>query len=694
MARRDAFESGATAPPNSVAARCGIEQEFYVFREDIRIDFREVIHTLAIPGARIDPGDRNAYRMEDGSAVTADGLEAEIASIPIDTVPGFAPGLAALTAQHYESLRGLLPADLSLRGAATHINVSVPSNIADRVVLEYVQTFGPMLQALWDRPNGEGIMIRPRPGRIEFGGECIAGPRLAGVALFCVSSVRRLARDSGNLPRFRLQARPAVERLGVELRRPTYASNFYEAGRSARLAMTNGKETSLTGALSIIWNECRTEAARFGTQGEIRTIDDIVCGRLPLGIEGRPLPPATEGHRIQHSWRATPLAGWSRHDGTAIRPTYDTWDYTIMQCRRGGASWLQVVPRTSMSEFVAAANDPQFQWPVPSRRRSLTLRSQLYRPGTYSRIADDSILSPLERAPGSRWYSVSSQATVTASDIASVSTFAAPATQDRPGKWRTPLPIGMALPAPEHYGIVSTGRTGIPRLPLLIALLLIVIVGLGVVTVFALGGGDDDPQTGPVETPSPQPTNAGAVVPTNQQAPTNSPTVASGIAQPTASPTTQAAPPSPAAQPTALPTFTPVPEPTVAPTPIPGPIIITTQLQFTQIITSVTGACGGAPPMVGQNLSPGSPTMVVLDWTNHTIKVGDSQVSAFNPQTYFTTILYGTGDQRQTAATLNPNGLSGTSSFYPYWSIPAGATCFVTLSTNATVVGGQPPLFP
>src|SRR3990172_4149848 len=109
---------GDPLPPSLAAARCGVEQEFYVFRGERQADFREIIHGLGILGARLDPGDRNAYRLDDGSVMTADETEAEFATIPIDTVPGFAPGLASLSGQLLHRLAALLPPDLQLRGAA------------------------------------------------------------------------------------------------------------------------------------------------------------------------------------------------------------------------------------------------------------------------------------------------------------------------------------------------------------------------------------------------------------------------------------------------------------------------------------------------------------------------------------------------------------------------------------------------
>jgi hypothetical protein len=70
------------------AGLLGVEHEFTV--HDVagaRLDFRSLIHRLPIAGARLDPGDPNAYRCSWGGVFTADGHEAELATPPIRQRP-------------------------------------------------------------------------------------------------------------------------------------------------------------------------------------------------------------------------------------------------------------------------------------------------------------------------------------------------------------------------------------------------------------------------------------------------------------------------------------------------------------------------------------------------------------------------------------------------------------------------------
>jgi len=710
-------------PPHSFAARCGIEQEFYVFEGGRQVDFRDVVHSLGLPGARIDPSDRNAYRLEDGTLVTADGTEAEFATVPLLTVPGFAPGLAALSNRLYASLRPLIPAQLELRGAATHINVAAPLDRVDEIVLQYGQTFAPILQALWDRPWGEGIMIRPRKGRIEFGGEFLAGPRLAAVALFCVASVSALGGSARGLPRVRGQARPAAERLGIEWRRNTFADDFYQSARDAPVTLAAGGRAPLADLMRRGWAVARPFAEAHGTANELQTLDRIVAGELPLGIEGGSLAPLPESHQVRSDYDPTPLGRLRLNDGTTLEACVDTWDAALFRCERAGDQWFLCVPRRVMPEARARISGGDLgQWGrLP--RRPLTRRSQIEWLGAFPRIPDVSLFAPVERAPGSGYRQFSlpaSPGSISAGPPPGPASGPAgarpsPEREERRGKWGIPPPV-----PPPHGGVGVVGqppartRSGIPLW--LVGILVLVLIAIAVGVVVALtGGGDDD--TAPGSSTSPAPETPGGIAPGEPTQPlppsatassqsgapsvTNSPqaagpspsaTAAGQVAPPSATPQAQAPTQSPTTQ-VQPPSPTPSPTPTPTPTPVPQPVI-TTQVQFKQIINTVTGNCGAQPPQPGTDLSLPTPTTVVIDWQNHTIQIGDSLVSPFDPNTGFAAVTWGTGDQRRSDVIVTPNGLSGTSSFFPFWNIPQGASCQIMLTTTAQVVPGQPSLFP
>jgi hypothetical protein len=121
-----------------------------------------------------------------------------------------------------------------------------------------------------------------------------------------------------------------------------------------------------------------------------------------------------------------------------------------------------------------------------------------------------------------------------------------------------------------------------------------------------------------------------------------------------------------------------------APAPVGAPII-STQVQFKQIINEIEGNCGGGPG-VGSDLSPQTPTPITIDWQNHLITIDDSLPSAFDPVSGFSSVVW--ADGRRSDVTITRNGLTGSSGFSPF------PGCMVGFDTSATVVPGQPSLYP
>ncbi len=80
------LEATASAPSDAFAAALGdafsgpepasllgLEREYGLYRNGESLDFRRIIHDLPVPGQRLDPGDRNAYRCRSGLVATDEG---------------------------------------------------------------------------------------------------------------------------------------------------------------------------------------------------------------------------------------------------------------------------------------------------------------------------------------------------------------------------------------------------------------------------------------------------------------------------------------------------------------------------------------------------------------------------------------------------------------------------------------------
>ncbi len=167
--RSRAFGRGF-AESEQAEPQVGLEHEFVIRREGRAVDFRTLIAGLPIPGTRLDPGDRFAHRTVSGLALTCDGAEAEYVAPPVPLAPGFTDELAEWAGTGGSLLAELLP-DHEVEGVSTHLSVSVEPRLGHRVAQRFARTFAPPLMLLLDGEDSDGLLVRPRAGRVELGGD-------------------------------------------------------------------------------------------------------------------------------------------------------------------------------------------------------------------------------------------------------------------------------------------------------------------------------------------------------------------------------------------------------------------------------------------------------------------------------------------------------------------------------------------
>ncbi len=275
--------------PAATPPRCGVEHEYRVLDAAGPVDFRELIHTLDIRGRRLDPADANAYRCGWGGALTVDGREAEIATPPIALERGFADRVVESTEQGRVCLLTALPPGLRIEGYSTHLNVSVAEDRVLGAARLFAPRFAVGLMLLMDGRNSPGLLVRPRPGRLELGGEFIRGDGLraailmaTGAALACSrrgAAIRRLP------PRIDAASVPAVERFGTFLDRRAFGADLYGLGRSCPLRTVESRSRTAQQHLEECWRVARAHVRRIATENDLQLVDDLVAGRLPLPTE-------------------------------------------------------------------------------------------------------------------------------------------------------------------------------------------------------------------------------------------------------------------------------------------------------------------------------------------------------------------------------------------------------------------------
>lgn len=142
---------------------------------------------------------------------------------------------------------------------------------------------------LMDRTRSPGMLVRPRPGRLELCGEFVADNAARAAVAFAVGSVRALAgMNRADRRDLALQTRiePAVERYGCYVDRNAFGPDLYAVGRVAALAPVRGERARTAQQhLERTWTLARAALAGVGTAEDLAAADAMVAGRTPLPCE-------------------------------------------------------------------------------------------------------------------------------------------------------------------------------------------------------------------------------------------------------------------------------------------------------------------------------------------------------------------------------------------------------------------------
>ena len=403
-------------PMEPETALIGIEHEYRVLDGDRQVDFRELIHTFELGQPHLDPADPNAYRLASGAALTCDEAEAEIALPPVALHPHFAAEIDARAVQERARLEALV-SHLHVDGYSTHISVSTPADVDDQVAAMYVRTFALSLMLLMDGRGSPGLLVRPRPGRTELGGEFIDGHRLRAAAVFAVGSVLRcveaVARGRADIPELDLQVLPDDRRYGWFVARCAAGEDLYTHGRRKRLVRSDGTTSSAQAHLEVTWLNARELLVGRVADGALSEVDLVVSGRMPLACESersardhRPsarLQPAVHGKAV--ATRQRPLYG--------VAPVMVGWHTVVLVVADRSAARRAFinVPRLHLRGFLDALDSGNLDAEIDSflarrswRGRKLRTFAQTDVLALYERLGRRKGLLPSERKPTPRGF--------------------------------------------------------------------------------------------------------------------------------------------------------------------------------------------------------------------------------------------------------------------------------------------------
>jgi len=410
--RRDAilrdFRETLESREARAAPLIGLEHEYYLSSGGRPRDFREMIHDLPVPGRRLDPGDANAYRLTSGLALTCDDAEAEVASPPVAVGKGFTSELEGWAAHGLHTLRELLPPAIDLEGASTHLSVSAPDAIQDAACDYYARSFAPALMLLAERPTSHGIMVRPRPGRIELCTEFCDGERLRLVSAFAAGSVlASVAVARGERPPVRPLAvalEPSLDRVGLLVRKTAFGSDLYEAGRAAALKTEDGSSLTAQERLAEAWNAARPYVRGRAASRDIAALDALVAGAGPVQAGAPGLLPAAQAGPPRSSALGK-VVGELPAASMVITAVAATWDFTVFRLERGGDHRYACIPRDALAEFLHSVSGEHVQgllgrfFATPPAGARLECYCQTAAPGLWDELGGRTNLLRPERGP-------------------------------------------------------------------------------------------------------------------------------------------------------------------------------------------------------------------------------------------------------------------------------------------------------
>lgn len=379
------------------ARRVGIEQEFFVRQGGTAVDFGTLIRAGRLPGVRLDRGDPHAHRLPWGGVITADGREAEVATPPAALMPGFTDRLGGWLSRARHELHASLGADFQVEGASTHLNVQVADEDAVAIARRFVARHAVAMMLLLDRRDSPGLLVRPRRGRLELGGEFATGLQLVAASVFAAAATtdcQRRARTAGG----RFVVEDARERFGYYVDRRAFGRDLYDTGRATPV----GRHTAQW-SLGRSWERVRHHAAGFATDAELAATDAVVRGDHPLPSE---LPDTDHLAGTFAPWGEDLTTPRTRHSFTLLA-VIATWDHVVLELCDSDRAWFVALPAERADSFVqrfaagqlddlvrriAAAPDGAFA--------PLLAVDQIGDGDVFGSVGRDTTLQPPERMPG------------------------------------------------------------------------------------------------------------------------------------------------------------------------------------------------------------------------------------------------------------------------------------------------------
>ena len=286
---------------------------------------------MSLPGGGLNPGDPNAHHLPSGVMLTADGPEAEAAIPPIPLEEKFTWHVTSWAEYAEDVLVDALPAGSAIEGFSTHLNVSVGADVVPVADL-FARHFALGMMLLLDQADSPGLLVRPRPGRLELGGDFVEGEQLRAALTYAVAAARCCV--------------AALRAKSTDALPPAIAGPLERAkGRPGWFVPRRAVDRD---SFARAWHIARDELTNVADAAEVETVDEIVDGHRPIPRE------EVGGPDRRDTPRRSPFANLQprEHGELQVRVRAMSWAAVAFHVRSAGRDVHVVIPRRWLPSFL------------------------------------------------------------------------------------------------------------------------------------------------------------------------------------------------------------------------------------------------------------------------------------------------------------------------------------------------------
>ena len=223
--------------------------------------------------------------------------------------------------------------------------------IVGRAAALYASTFACALMLLTDRDDSPGVLVRPRPGRLELCTEYVEGDRLRDVVTFAAGSVLAIAHAittgdrSASPPGIALSLAPATDRFGWYVDRRAFGIDLHEKWGATVLTLDDGSVMTASEYLELAWACVQAHIDATESETTAQTSERSAFGEA---LEPR------------------------RRPAFSLLAQIATWDFTVYRIDGSKRTAFACIPRWALARFLDAIDAGELDDAIQDYLRAAT----------------------------------------------------------------------------------------------------------------------------------------------------------------------------------------------------------------------------------------------------------------------------------------------------------------------------------